>query len=155
MAEVKIKYIVRLTAEERECLEALVNTGKVAAAKRQRAHILLKADAGLQGPNDKDETIHQGLDVGLSTIHRTRQAYVEQGLEAALARKRPSGRHYRKLDGAQEAKLVAMACSPPPKGRKRWTIRLLGERLIELKVAPAIGRETLRRTLKKTTSSRG
>src|SRR5258708_25213298 len=98
-----IKFIVRLTVAEREKLEGLVNRGKVGAEKRKRAHLLLKADASAEGPWG-DGQIASALDVSKATIHRTRQAYVEQGLEAALERKGCTGRQYRKLDGAQEAK---------------------------------------------------
>jgi transposase len=150
-----IKYIVRLSASEREALERLVNKGKVAAAKRKRAHILLKADADAEGPAWTDEQIAEALDVSVATIHRTRQAYVGQGLEVALARQRPTGRQFRKLDGAQEAKLVTIACSPPPEGQARWTLQLLADQLVTREIVEAIGRETVRRTLKKTTSSRG
>ena len=150
-----VKYIVRLTASERETLEGLVNKGKVAAAKRKRAHILLKADANAEGPVWTDAQIAEALDVSVATIHRTRQAYVAQGVEVALARQRPTGRQFRKLDGAQEAKLVALACSPPPGGQARWTLTLLADQMVVLEIVEAIGKETVRRTLKKTTSSRG
>jgi transposase len=153
--EGSIKFIVRLTAGERMQVEGLVDRGKVGAEKRKRAHILLKADASPDGPAWSDAQIALALDVGVTTIHRTRQAYVEQGLEAALERKRPTGRQYRKLDGAQEAKLVAIACSPAPEGRARWTIKLLVNKLVELEIVDSIGDETVRQTLKKTTSSRG
>jgi len=150
-----VKYIVRLSAAERETLEELVNKGKVAAAKRKRAHILLKTDANAEGPAWTDAQITQALDVSVATIHRTRQAYVAQGVEVALARHRPTGRQFRKLDGAQEAKLVALACSPPPTGQARWTLTLLADQMVVLEIVEAIGKETVRRTLKKTTSSRG
>ena len=153
--EGRTKFIVRLTATERARVEELVNRGKVGAEKRKRAHILLKADSGPDGPAWSDAQIAAALDVGVTTVHRTRQAYVEQSLEAALERKRPSGRQYRKLDGAQEAKLVTIACSPPPEGQARWTIKLLADKLVELDIVDSIGEETVRRTLKKTTSSRG
>ncbi len=150
-----IKFIVRLTTAEREKVEGLVNRGKVGAEKRKRAHVLLKADASAEGPAWSDGQIASALDVSMATIHRTRQTYVEQGLEAALERKRPSGRQYRKLDGVQEAKLVAIACGPAPEGHARWTIKLLADKLVELEIVDAIGEETVRRTLKKTTSSHG
>jgi len=150
-----VKYIVRLSISERETLEGLVNKGKVAAAKRQRAHILLKADASAEGPAWSDEQIAEALDVSVATIHRTRQAYVVQGVEGALARQRPTGRQFRKLDGAQEAKLAAIACSPPPEGQARWTLKLLADKMVTLEIVEAIGKETVRRTLKKMTSSRG
>jgi transposase len=150
-----VKYIVRLSTAEREALEGLVNKGKVAAAKRQRAHLLLKADASAEGPAWSDEQIAEALEVSVATIHRTRQAYVAQGLEVALERQRPTGRQCRKLDGAQEAKLAAIACSPPPEGQARWTLKLLADQMVTLEIVEAIGKETVRRTLKKMTSSRG
>ena len=150
-----IKYIVRLSSEERETVEGLVRRGKVGAERRKRAHILLKADQGPVGSALSDSQIAAALEVGITTIHRTRQAYVEQGLEAALERQRPTGRQYRKLDGVQEAKLVTIACSPPPNGRARWTIKLLADKLVELEIVDSIGEETVRNTLKKTTLSRG
>src|SRR5262249_42875300 len=107
------------------------------------------------GPALTDAHVAAALDVGMTTVHRTRQAYVEQGLEAALERKRPSGRPYRKLDGAQEAKLVTIAGSPPAEGQARWTINLLADKLVQLEIVDSIGEETVRRTLKKMTSSRG
>ena len=150
-----VKYIVRLSASEREALEGLVNKGKVAAAKRKRAHILLKADANAEGPAWTDAQIAEALDVSVATIHRTRQAYVAQGVEVALARQRPTGRQFRKLDGAQEAQLVAIACSPPPGGPSAVDAPLLADQMVTLEIVEAIGKETVRRTLKKTTSSRG
>ena len=128
----------------------MVNRGKVGAEKRKRAHILLKADQSAEGSGWSDSQIAEALDVGVTTIHRTRQAYVEQGLEAALERKRPTGRQYRKLDGVQEAKLVTIACSPPPEGQVRWTIKLLADKLVELEIVDGISHETVRQTLKKT-----
>lgn len=147
----KIKYIVRLQVEERQQLHQLVNTGKRAAATILKAQVLLKADA--DGPAWSDPEIEEAFDVSLSTIHRVRQAFVEEGLEAALYRKKPTGRQYRKLDGAEEARLIAVACSKPPSGRSRWTLQLLADKLVELDVVDSISRECVRNTLKKTTSS--
>lgn len=145
-----VKYVVRLREEERGKLEGLVNKGKVAAAKRRRAQVLLKADARTEGSGLTDAEVAAALDVGVSTVHRVRQAYVEQGLEAALERK-PARRHRpRKLDGAQEARLVALACGPAPEGHTRWTMRLLADQLVELKIVDSIGKDTVHRTLKKT-----
>jgi len=144
------KYVVRLTGEEREELESLVNRGRVAAEKRRRAQILLKADAGAEGSGPTDQEVGNALDVGVATVHRVRQAYVEEGLQGALSRK-PAVRHReRKLDGDGEARLVAVACSPAPEGRARWTLRLLADKLVELEVVDTIDKETVRRTLKKT-----
>jgi len=149
------KYLVRLTEAERAKLESLVKTGKVAARKRQRAHVLLKADAGREGSGATDQQIAQALDVGAATIHRIRQAYVEKGLDEALGRKPPGPRRTRKLDGAQEAHLVAVACGPAPEGRARWTIRLLAAQAVELEIVDSISKDTVHRTLKKTISSLG
>jgi len=102
-----------------------------------------------------DGEIAEAVETSLSNIHRVRQAFVEEGLGAALARQRPTGRQSRKLDGAQEARLVALTCSAPPEGRVRWTIQLLADRLVALESVDAIGREGVRTTRKKTTSSRG
>jgi hypothetical protein len=95
------------------------------------------------------------LDTSASTVHRVRQAFVAQGLEAALVRKHPTGRQYRKLDGLQEAQLIAVACSAPPAGRARWTLKLLADKLVELDIVDAISAECVRTTLKKTRSNRG
>jgi transposase len=151
----EVKYVVKLSAAEYAQVHALLRTGKVAATTQAHARILLKADQGETGPAWPDAKIAEALEVGLSTVHRVRQAYVEEGLEAALRRQRPTGRQYRKLDGAQEAHLVALACSPPPEGRQRWTLKLLADRLVELQVVDGISPECVRTTLKKTTSSPG
>ena len=126
------KFIVRLSAEEREQLLGMINTGKRAAWVLLRARVLLKADA--HGPRWSDPDIGEAFDVSLSTIHRIRQAFVEEGVAAALTRQKATGRQYRKLDGAQEARLIALACSQPPSGRARWTLQLLADKLIELEV---------------------
>ena len=149
------KYVVRLTGGERELLEKLVKTGKVAAAKRCRAQVLLKADAGPEGSGPTDEQVSQALNVSVGLVHLARQAYVEQGLTAAIERK-PACRHRsRKLDGAQEAQLVALTCSPAPAGHARWTLRLLATKLVELEVVDSISKDAVRGVLKKTSCSRG
>lgn len=148
-------YIVRLTAEERTQLTEVISTGRRAASVLMRARILLKADASEGGPAWSDGAIAEAVETSLSSVHRVRQACVEEGLAAALERQRPTGRQYRKLDGAQEARLVALTCSAPPEGRARWTLQLLADRLVALEVVDAIGRECVRTTLKKTTLSRG
>jgi transposase len=152
----KKKYLVTLTDEERQSLRQLTSAGKASALKLARARILLKADQAEGGPAWRDERIAQALDVGLSTIARVRQRFVEKGVDAALSRKeqeRPS--RPRKLDGRAEARLIALACSAPPQGRAEWTMRLLADRLVELEVVDAVSDETVRRVLKKTNSSRG
>lgn len=147
------KYVVRLSEAEREQLGELVARGRVAASVRQRALILLKAD--VEGPAWTDEQIAELAQVGLSTVHRARQRCVEEGLEATLHRKPSPQRQYRKLDGVQEAKLVALACTDPPAGRVCWTMQLLADKLVELDIVDSIGREAVRVTLKKTLSSPG
>jgi transposase len=150
------KYKVTLTAEERQHLPELIAAGKAAARKLAHARVLLKADAADGGPAWPDARIAEAVEVGVATIERIRQRFVEQGLEAALGRKkqdRPS--RPRKLDGRAEARLIALACSAPPEGRKEWTMQLLADRLVELRVVDAVCDETVRRALKKTRSSRG
>lgn len=149
------KYRVTLTLEERQQSIHMTTTGKAAAAKLRHARILLKADAATGGPGCTDAEIANACEVSLATIARIRKTFVEQGLTDALERQRPTGRQYRKLDGAQEAQLIAISCSVPPQGQARWTLKLLAERLVELEVVEAVSAETVRRTLKKTTSSRG
>jgi len=147
-----VKFVVRLSEEERQQLHNLVYKGKRAKSVVNRAWVLLKADA--DGPNWGDPEIAEAFAVGLSTVHRVRQAFVEEGLEAALYRKKATNRQYRKLDGAQEARLIAVACGKPPAGRSRWTLRLLADELVELEIVDSISVECVRRTLKKTNSSR-
>lgn len=149
----KPKHVVRLTTDERQRLARLVRTGTHPARALTHAHVLLKADA--DGLGLGDEAIAIALGCGVRTIARIRKAFAEGGLDAAVHRKRPTGRRYRKLDGEQEARLVALACSPTPDGRGRWTLQLLADRLVELRVVDAVSDETVRRTLKKTTLSRG
>jgi transposase len=146
-----VKYTVRLESEERRQLLELVSKGKRAASVLTRARILLKADAGPEGPAWDDQAIAEAVETSLSTVHRLRQAFVEEGLEEALYRKKPTGRQYRKLDGDQEARLIALTCSKAPEGRSRWTLQLLADKLVELKVVDSISGECVRTTLKKTT----
>jgi transposase len=143
------KYIVKLADDERAQLLALTKRGTVSARRLSRAHIVLQADTGLS-----DDAIAQALHIGTATVEHIRKRFVEDGLEAALSeRPRPGGQ--RKLDGKPEAFLIALACSTPPEGRTCWTMQLLADRLVELQVVEAISDETVRRTLKKTLSSRG
>jgi hypothetical protein len=150
------RYLVTLTPEEREQLAGLLSAGKRSALTLARARILLKADQADGGPAWPDDRIAEALDCGVRTVERVRQRFVERGLEAALGRKpqdRPS--RERKLDGRAEARLIALACSAPPDGRAAWTLQLLADKLVELKVVDAVCDETVRRVLKKTRSSRG
>jgi transposase len=143
-------YRVKLTPEERARLQEVQSKGKSAARTLTHARILLKADEGVDGPRLSDDEIAEALDVNRSTVERVRIRCVEEGLEAAL-RPRPSRQlHPRKLDGVQEARLVAIACSPAPKGRARWSLRLLADKLVELEIVNDISHETVRQTLKKT-----
>ena len=143
------KYRVDLTLAEREQLHALVSKGKVSARKAIRARILLKADQGLI-----DEQIVAALDVSMATAGRVRQRFVEVGLEAALVDK-PRPGQARRLNGKQEAHLIALACSEAPQGSATWTLRLLAGMVVELGFVESISPETVRKVLKKTTSSRG
>lgn len=143
------KYIVSLTTEERDQLDALLTRGKVGARTSARARILLHAADGAT-----DEAIAAAVRVGGATVERTRQKFVEGGVDWAL-RERPRPGGTRKLDGKQEAYLVATACSTPPDGRPRWTLQLLADRLVAVQLVDSISDETVRRTLQKTRSSRG
>ena len=143
------KYLVDLTIAEQAYLAGLLKHGKSSARKIARAHILLQAAEGV-----RDEEIVDTLRVGFSTIHRIRQRFVEEGLESALSERRRAGGRP-KLEGKQEAFLIALACSTPPAGRARWSMQLLADRLVELTARVGISDETVRRTLKKTISSRG
>jgi transposase len=148
------KVIVRLTTDQRAALEDVVHTGACSAHTARRARILLKADA--DGPDPwADERIAEALDVSRMTVMRVRQQFVADGFDAALHRQKPTGRQYRKLDGQQEARLVALACSEAPDGHARWTMKLLADQLVELQVVESIDPATVWRTLQKTTSSRG
>jgi hypothetical protein len=149
-----IKYVVRLEALERESLQSLVDAGKGSKSSRQRARVLLKADQGDGAPGWTDERTAEFAEVSLSTVHRVRERFVEEGLEAVLQHRPSPNRSYRKLDGAGEARLVALACSQAPEGRCRWTLTLLADKLVELKVVKSISYECVRATLKKMYSSR-
>jgi transposase len=150
------KYLVTLTAEERQRLAGMLSAGKASALTLARARILLKADQAEGGPAWPDERIAAALDVSVATVERVRKRFVEHGPEASLRRK-PQDRPSRppKLDGAAEARLVALACSAPPEGRRSWTMRLLADKLVELEVVDSVSPETVRTALKKTRSSRG
>jgi transposase len=141
------KYVVTLNQEEREQLQALVSSGKSAARKLNHARILLLADAG-EGPARTDQQIVEALGVGVRTVERVRQRFVEEGFEAAV-NPRPRPRLAGKLEGELEAQLIALAKSDPPKGRKRWTLRLLADQMVELKYIDEVSHESVRQVLKK------
>lgn len=149
------RYRVTLTEEERRQLVAMVTSGKAAARKLVRARLLLLADQAEGGPAKSDPEIMEALGCGRATVERVRKQFVEEGLEETLQPK-PSMRVYeRRLDGKAEAHLVAIACGSPPEGRSRWTLRLLGDRLVALGHVESVAHETIRRTLKKMNLSLG
>jgi hypothetical protein len=151
----KTKYAVELTEAERAQLRTLVGSGIAPARMLTRARILLKTNQGEGGAAWSDAAIAGALEVHPTTVARVRRQFVEAGLDAALERKRPDRVYPRVLDGVGEAHLVAVACSDPPAGRERWTLRLLADELVRLEVVPAVSHETVRRTLQQTHSSRG
>jgi hypothetical protein len=152
---VRKKYVVMLPETERAQLHTLIGSGTAPARTLTHARILLKANQGEAGPGWTDAAIAGALEVHPDTVFRVRQAYAADGLDAALHRKAPDRVYCRKLDGAQEARLIAVACGAPPEGRKRWTLRLLAEQLVELAVVDTVSPETVRQVLKQTSSSRG
>ena len=155
-AVVEKKYIVTLTSEERAELSGLIAAGKGAARKLAHARVLLKADAAEGGPAWGDAEIADAVEVGRSTVERVRRRLVEEGFQAALVPKKPCRPPVpRKIDGRAEAHLVLLACSQAPEGRKDWTMQLLADRMVELGFCASVSDETVRKTLKKTKSSRG
>lgn len=146
------KYLVVLSAEQRQYLEKLTSSGKVPARQMKRAQILLKSDLQVNWPYER---IMAAFDVSGVTISVVRRAFVEQGLEAALQRKKPDREYEHALEGEGEAHLIALACSEPPTGRKHWSLRLLQDRFVKLGYVDNISYETIRRVLKKTNSSPG
>jgi transposase len=151
----KKKYIVTLTKEERQMLQVMLSRGKAAARKLMRARILLKADERPGGPEWSDDQIAEGLEVGRATVERVRKAFVEEGLEAALERRKPRRQYLHALDGDGEAHLIALACGQAPEGRSRWTLRLLADRMVALEYVEEVSKDTVRRVLKKTNLSLG
>ncbi len=149
------KYIVKLSKQERKELQELLSKGKSSARKITHARVLLKADESEGESGWKDEQISEALEVSLSTIHRIRQRFVEDGTEAALSRRPGSGYRDPKVDGEKEAHLIALACSKPPEGRDRWTLRLLSQKMVELEYIESLSYEGVRQTLKKTSLSLG
>ena len=147
------KYVVRLSAEEREQLNTMVGAGKHAARQLTKARILLKADVSEAGDGWSDSQIAAALDTSVDTVARTRQQLVEEGFDAVLVRKHsPNSARKRIFDGAAEAKLIALACSKPPEGFAKWTLRLLEESVVELNIVDRASDNTIGRTLKKTNS---
>ncbi|MGF1622432.1 MAG: IS630 family transposase, partial [Rhodomicrobiaceae bacterium] len=145
------KYVVRLSAEEREHLASLIRSGKRSAQLLTKARILLKADISEAGEGWSDSRIAEALDTSVANIERTRRRLVEEGFEAVLTRKyNPNSAPRRIFDGAAEAKLIALACGPAPAGYARWTLSLLEEKVVELNIVEKASDNTIGRTLKKT-----
>ena len=144
------RYRVTLTRQEREELQQMIRKGKSAASKLAHARILLLADESKDAPARTDQQIASALNLSTRTVERVRERFVEQGPEAALVPAKSKRIYTRKLDGKQEAKLLALACSKPPAGKKRWTLRLLADEVVELQIIDSLSHETVRQTLKKT-----
>jgi transposase len=146
----KKTYVVTLTAEERSCLQGLLSKKRIAAHKQVHARILLKADQSRGTEPLTDDKIAEAVETSRCTVERVRRQFVEEGLEAALNRKKRPAPPPRVMDGQAEAHLIALACSPAPAGRVRWTLHLLADRMVQLRYVPHISHETVRQTLKKT-----
>jgi hypothetical protein len=151
----KARYIVGLTSEERSQLEQLLRKGKVAAYRQRHARILLLADQHSSNKGKlSDSAIAQAVNCGLATVERIRKRFVLEGFEAALGRRNRTN-YTRQIDGDAEAHLIALACSDPPAGRERWTLRLLADKMVELQIVEHCSKDTVHRTLKKTNLSLG
>lgn len=150
------KYRVILTEDQRQQLQRLISAGQAPARHQAHARILLKADQGEQGPGWSDERISQALEVSLPTIERVRKRCVQEGFEQALkGRPQPERPEKRKIAGVQEAHLIALSCEPAPAGYQRWSVRLLADRFVVAESGEKVGRETIRRALKKMNSNPG
>lgn len=143
------KYVVKLTKRERDFLSGLISTGKSAAKKLSHARLILKVDSGPHGAHWTDEKASEALDISVRSIERIRERFVLEGLESALERRKHKRYRPRKLDGKQEAHLVALVCSQAPEGRNRWTLHLLADQMVELKHVDTLSHEAVRQTLKK------
>lgn len=149
------RYVVRLSAEERRGLEAIIHKGKSSAARLLKARILLKADVSEAGEGWSDSRIVEALETSVSMVYRVRRQLVEEGLEAVLSRKAPARPSVPRIfDGEKEARLIALACSQPPEGHARWSLRLLESKVVELGIVEAASDSMIQRVLKKTRSSR-
>jgi hypothetical protein len=156
-AAVRKKYVVELTKEEREHLLKLITSGEAPARMLNRARILLKADRGGHaeaGPPLGDREIARMLETSSATVGRMRERFWRQGLDAALERSVPDRVYERSFDGRAEARLIALACSEAPEGRERWSLRLLADKAVEMGIVESVSHETVRKTLKKTSSAR-
>jgi len=144
------KYRVTLSGEERDELTILLRKGKASTRKLTHARVLLQVDESASGSGCTDEQTAQALRLSTRTVERVRERFVEQGLAAALLPKPSARRYERAFDGAQEAQLIALACSAPPEGKSRWTLRLLAEQAVELRIVGSVSHEGVRQVLKKT-----
>lgn len=151
----KKKYIVDLTPSERSELSKITNKGKTAAYKMNHARIWLKADINQEGGGWTDSKISESLNISRATIERVRQRFVEEGLESALKRKEQPNRRPKIIDGEKEAYLIALACSETPVGKSSWTLQMLADKMVELKVVEQVSIETIRQSLKKTNLNLG
>ncbi len=149
------RHRVKLTDEQRHELKSLIGAGTGPTRRATHARILLKADESPDGPSWDDAAIAEALEVSPATVERVRKRFAQEGVTAGLEHRPPAATRPRRLDGAQEAHLVALTCSSPPEGAGRWTLRLLAEKMVALEYVEEVSYETIRRTLKKTTSSRG
>ena len=151
----KQKYFVKLTETERLQIKELISSGEASARQIRRAYILLKSDSSAGGPSWDYQAICDAYEVSSLTVYNVRKNYTEGGLERAILRKKPERVYKRRLDGEGEAHLIAMACSEPPEGYESWSLRLLKDRMIRLEIVENISHETIRQTLKKTSSNLG
>jgi hypothetical protein len=151
----KLKYVVKLSKTERSQLKELISSGEASARQIRRAYILLKSDRSPVGPSWTYQAICDAYEVSSLTVYNVRKNYIEGGLKRAILRKKPERAYERRLDGEGEAHLIALACSEPPDGYERWSLRLLQDRLVRLEIVENISHETIRQTLKKTNSSLG
>ena len=151
----KPKYVVKLSETERSQLKELISSGEASAREIRRAYILLKSDCSPGGPNWKYQAICEAYEVTSLTVYNVRKNYTEGGLNRAILRKKPDRIYERRLDGEGEAHLIALACGEPPDGYERWSLRLLQDRIVRLEIVEHISHETVRQTLKKTSSSLG
>ena len=147
------KYIVELTSEERAALRNVINAKRIAAHKRRHAQMLLKIDQGPKGSGWPDTKAAEAFDCTARTVERLRIRLVERGFDAALEHGNRGSYRARALDGVGEAHLIALACNDPPRGRQRWTVRLLADQLVALKKVDACSKSAVHRVLKKTNLS--
>ena len=143
------RHVVKLSEEERNALEQICKTGRIAAQRRRHAEILLLVDQGEHGPSMTDLEVAERMELSIRCIAKVRQRCVDEGLELALERKKRSRERTARLDGDAEARLISLACSDAPEGQARWTLKLLSERLVELEIVESVAYETVRRVLKK------